>query len=324
MASTAKYSPAAAVDPDEHLDYTQAPPSYQAEASASARSAADDDQERLFAGVPRHSSDGLDAGADDSDLPDDFKFGGSVAEATVSIRNQFVRKVYAILTLQLLATAALSSVSFVSDGYRRWVQTHPAMVFVSVCLSPTLFSNLFFSFRTLSFVQHTHTNRPKLFGALAFMILTYWKRKSYPANLLFLSGFTLLEAYSVSVIVSFYDAGIVLNAVVLTAGIFVFLTLFACQSKYDFTSWMPYLYGSLWALILFGFMAMFFPYSSTAELVYGGITALIFSGYILVDTQMVLRKHHVEEEIAAAISLYLDILNLFLSILRILNSQQNN
>ncbi|CAK7245582.1 MAG: hypothetical protein STHCBS139747_007166 [Sporothrix thermara] len=294
MASTAKYSPAAAVDPDEHLDYTQAPPSYQAEASASARSAADDDQERLFAGVPRHSSDGLDAGADDSDLPDDFKFGGSVAEATVSIRNQFVRKVYAILTLQLLATAALSSVSFVSDGYRRWVQTHPAMVFVS------------------------------LFGALAFMILTYWKRKSYPANLLFLSGFTLLEAYSVSVIVSFYDAGIVLNAVVLTAGIFVFLTLFACQSKYDFTSWMPYLYGSLWALILFGFMAMFFPYSSTAELVYGGITALIFSGYILVDTQMVLRKHHVEEEIAAAISLYLDILNLFLSILRILNSQQNN
>jgi protein lifeguard len=39
---------------------------------------------------------------------------------------------------------------------------------------------------------------------------------------------------------------------------------------------------------------------------------------------MVIRHHHVEEEIAAAISLYLDILNLFLAILRILNSQQNN
>ncbi|CAK7215270.1 hypothetical protein SBRCBS47491_002425 [Sporothrix bragantina] len=294
MASTAKYSPAAAVDPDEHLDYTQAPPSYQAEASASARAAADDDQERLFSGVPRQSSDGYGADHDDSDLPDDFKFGGSVAEATISIRNQFVRKVYAILTIQLLATAALSSLSFVSDGYRKWVQSHPAMVFVS------------------------------LFGAMAFLGLTFWKRKSYPANLLFLSGFTMLEAYSVSVIVSFYDASIVLNAVILTAGIFVFLTLFACQTKYDFTSWMPYLFGALWALILFGFMAMFFPYNSTTELIYGGITALIFSGYILVDTQMVLRKHHVEEEIAAAISLYLDIINLFLAILRILNSQQNN
>jgi FtsH-binding integral membrane protein len=38
----------------------------------------------------------------------------------------------------------------------------------------------------------------------------------------------------------------------------------------------------------------------------------------------VIRHYHVEEEIAAAISLYLDILNLFLAILRILNSQNNN
>jgi FtsH-binding integral membrane protein len=156
------------------------------------------------------------------------------------------------------------------------------------------------------------------------MLLTYWKRHSYPTNLLFLSAFTLTEAYTISVIVSFYDTKIVVNAVVLTAGIFVFLTLFACQTKYDFTSWMPYLFGALWGLVLFGFMAMFLPFGSTGELVYGAIGALVFSGYILVDTQLVLRHHHVEEEIAAAISLYLDIINLFLSILRILNSQNNN
>lgn len=164
----------------------------------------------------------------------------------------------------------------------------------------------------------------QMFGAIGMMLLTYWKRHSYPTNLLFLSGFTLLEAYTISVIVSFYKTSIVLNAVILTAGIFVFLTAFACQTKYDFTSWMPYLFGGLWGLILFGFMAAFFPYSSTGELIYGGLAALIFSGYILVDTQLVMRKHHVEEEIAAAISLYLDIINLFLAILRILNSQQNN
>ena len=188
----------------------------------------------------------------------------------------------------------MSSISYFNDGYKAWIQSHPALVYVS------------------------------LFGSLVFLGLTYWKRKSYPTNLLFLTVFTLLEAYSISVIVSFYKTQIVLNAVILTGGIFVFLTLFACQTKYDFTSWMPYLFGGLWALILFGFMAMFLPYSSTGELIYGGIAALIFSGYILVDTQLVLRKHHVEEEIAAAISLYLDILNLFLAILRILNSQSNN
>ena len=156
------------------------------------------------------------------------------------------------------------------------------------------------------------------------MLLTFWKRKSYPTNLLFLTGFTVLEAYSISVIVSFYNAKIVVEALIFTLGIFVALSLFACQTKYDFTSWMPYLFGALWVLILFGFMSMFFPHSSKVELGYSVVAALIFSGYILVDTQLIMRHYHVEEEIAAAISLYLDIINLFLAILRILNSQNNN
>ncbi|KAG6009476.1 hypothetical protein E4U43_008719 [Claviceps pusilla] len=276
MATNPKYQRAPQHDPDN--DFTQAPPAY---AEGSSRR---DEEQGLF-GPPRSSED---------NLPDDFKFGGSVAEATVDIRNQFVRKVYTILTLQLLATAGVSSLTFFSDSYRNWIQARPVLVWVS------------------------------LIGAMVFMGLTYWKRKSYPTNLLFLSLFTFAEAYSISVIVSFYKTSIVLNAVVLTAGIFIFLTLFACQTKYDFTSWMPYLFGALWALVLFGFMAMFFPYNSTAELIYGGAAALIFSAYILVDTQLVMRHHHVEEEIAAAISLYLDIINLFLAILRILNSQSNN
>ncbi|KAK1979113.1 inhibitor of apoptosis-promoting Bax1-domain-containing protein [Colletotrichum cereale] len=280
MASTTKYAPAPTQDPDEASSYAHAPPAYQAEPTAAS------DTDRLFGGgAPRGSED---------DIPDDFKFGGSVAEATTDIRNQFIRKVYAILTVQLIVTGAVSALSFFSDGYKTWIQGHPGLVFVS------------------------------LIGAMVMMLLTFWKRKSYPTNLLFLSGFTLMEAYSISVIVSFYKASIVLNAVFLTAGIFIFLTAFACQTKYDFTSWIPYLGGALWGLVIFGFMYMFFPYSSTGELVYGGIAALIFSAYILVDTQLIMRHHHVEEEIAASISLYLDIINLFLAILRILNSQQNN
>ncbi|KAI1654850.1 transmembrane BAX inhibitor motif-containing protein [Daldinia decipiens] len=277
MAANTKYTPAPTQDPDA-VTWSQAPPSYQDAGSNNASAG-------LFGDAPRSSED---------NIPDDFKFGGSVAEATIDIRNQFIRKVYTILTVQLLTTAVVSGFSFWSDGYKTWIQSHPGLVWAS------------------------------LFGSMAFMALTYWKRKSYPTNLLFLSGFTLLEAYTISVIVSFYKTQIVLNAVILTGGIFVFLTLFACQTKYDFTSWMPYLFGALWGLLLFSFMMMFLPSSSTGELIYGGLAALIFSGYILVDTQLVLRKHHVEEEIAAAISLYLDIINLFLAILRILNSQNNN
>lgn len=276
MAATTKYQAAPQRDSFEDASYSQAPPSYQAEASTNAA---------LLQGQPR---------GEDDNIPDDFKFGGSVSEATIDIRMQFIRKVYAILTVQLLATAIFSSVSFYSSGFRTWIQSNQWMMWLS------------------------------LFGAIGFMLLTYWKRKSYPTNLLFLGGFTALEAYSIAVITSFYEARIVVMALIFTLGIFVALTLFACQTKYDFTNWMPYLFGSLWILIIFGLMASFFPYSSKVELGYGVVSSLIFSAYILVDTQLIMRHYHVEEEIAAAISLYLDVINLFLSILRILNSQQNN
>jgi FtsH-binding integral membrane protein len=200
----------------------------------------------------------------------------------------------AFRTVQLLATAGVSALSMTSATYRNWIRTHPWAMWVS------------------------------LIGTFVFLGLTFWKRKSYPMNMLFLGGFTAMEAYSVSIIVSMYDSTIVLTALVFTVGIFIALSLFACQSKYDFTHWAPYLFGGIWVLILFGFMAAFFPYNSKVELGYGIVSALIFSGYILVDTQLIMRHYHVEEHIAAAISLYLDIINLFLAILRILNSQSEH
>lgn len=234
-----------------------------------------------MSGVPRGSTD---------EIPDDFKFGGTVAEGTIDIRHAFVRKVYAILTVQLVATAIFSSISFFSLTFKNWIQTNPWMLYVSI------------------------------FGSFGFLFLTYWKRTSYPTNLLFLSGFTLMEAYSIAVVTSFYDSRIVLQATVITGALFVALTLFACQTKYDITSWQSALYAGLWLLIISGFVMMFFPRSTGVELAWSGISALLFSAYIMVDTQLILRKVHVEEEIAAAISLYLDILNLFLAILRILNA----
>jgi FtsH-binding integral membrane protein len=173
-----------------------------------------------------------------------------IAEATIDIRNAFVRKVYSILTAQLIATAALSTISFYSSGFKLWIQTNPWMLFVS------------------------------LFGALGFMFATYWKRRSYPANLLFLGGFTLLEAYAVAVVTSFYEAKIVLEAVVITGALFAVLTLFACQTKYDLTSWYGVLYGSLWFLIIFGLVAMFFP-GTWMDLAYAGMAAVLFSAYIV-------------------------------------------
>lgn len=118
MSSNIKYTAAPQRDSlDETTTYSQAPPSY-AEPSAS------DDQAALLGGVRRNSDD---------NIPDDFKFAGTVAEATIDIRMAFVRKVYAILTVQLLATGALGTVSFLSEGYRNWIQENSWMMWTSVC-----------------------------------------------------------------------------------------------------------------------------------------------------------------------------------------------
>lgn len=208
MAANTRYQPAPTRDSfeDQHSrPYTQAPPSYQ--------DAAPDTDAALAAGVPRSSDD---------NVPDDFKFGETVAEATLDIRMAFVRKVYAILTLQVLATAGLCLIPALSHDYRTWMLEHSWVVLVSAL------------------------------GAMVAMGLTFWKRRSYPANLLFLSLFTGLEAFAVSAVTSLYNPRIVLAALAFTLGTFVALTLFACQTRYDFTAWQPYLFGALWVMVLFG------------------------------------------------------------------------
>lgn len=263
--------------------YTQPPPSYDGYAAESS-SAPRNQHEPLLGGEQRDSMD---------NIPDDFKYSTSVGDSSIEIRHAFVRKVYSILFVQLLLTGIVSAISFWSPDFKFWIRNNAWMMWVSFA------------------------------GAIGFLFATYWKRKSYPTNLLFLGAFTLFEAYTVAVATSFYDTKIVLEALLLTGIVFLGLTLFSFQTKYDFTSWAPYLFGGLWLLIGFGLVASF-SNSNGMQLAYAGGATLLFSGYIIVDTQLILYKYHVEEEIAAAISLYLDIINLFLAILRILNNQNNN
>lgn len=137
MAANTKYTPAPTRDSlDGAPAYSQAPPAY-----VDSPQTHPSYQREPVMGEARTENDHL---AQD----DDFKFGGSVAEATLPIRMQFIRKVYAILTVQLLFTTALSAVSFFSPAYKGWIQSNSWMMWVS------------------------------LFGAIGFMLLTFWKRKS--------------------------------------------------------------------------------------------------------------------------------------------------
>jgi len=106
---------------------------------------------------------------------------------------------------------------------------------------------------------------------------------------------------------------------VLGTGIFIALTAFTLQSKYDFSSWGPFLYMSLWGLIIAGLIQLFLPYNSVVDFVIALFGALIFCGYIIFDTYMINKRLSPEEYIVASVELYLDMINLFLRLLRILD-----
>lgn len=70
-------------------------------------------------------------------------------------------------------------------------------------------------------------------------------------------------------------------------------------------------------------MQMFFPLGSTSTAIYSAIGAIIFSGYIIYDTDNLIKRFTYDEYIWASVTLYLDVLNLFLTILRMMRQGNN-
>ena len=131
-------------------------------------------------------------------------------------------------------------------------------------------------------------------------------------------------ASTVGMITTLYaEAGagdLVLEAVAITASVFIVLTIYTMQSKWDFSFMGAGLGMGLWIMILWGFFAIIFGIQT--GMVYALLGSILFSGYIIYDTYMIAERLDPEDYIVGAIELYLDLVNLFLYILRILSELQ--
>ena len=68
------------------------------------------------------------------------------------------------------------------------------------------------------------------------------------------------------------------------------------------------------------YLQMLLPMGSVATTVYGCVVALVFSGFIIYDTDNLIKRHAYDEYVMAAISLYLDTVNIFMAIVSCLSS----
>ncbi|KAF4514166.1 UNVERIFIED_CONTAM: hypothetical protein B566_EDAN019297 [Ephemera danica] len=147
-------------------------------------------------------------------------------------------------------------------------------------------------------------------------------------NFIFLGIFTLAESLMLGVTVSYFNAEAVLMAVGICAGVCLALSIFAFQTRWDFTMMGGILFVAVIILMIFGIVAIFVP-GRTITLVYASLGAIIFSIYLVYDTQMMMGGKHKysispEEYIFAALNLYLDIINIFMYILTIIGASSRD
>lgn len=153
-------------------------------------------------------------------------------------------------------------------------------------------------------------------------------RRQAPMNFIFLGIFTVAESFLLGVTSSVYAVDAVMMAVGITAAVCLALTLFAFQTKWDFTVMGGFLLCATVVLLVFGLVAIFIPSNKIVTLVYASIGALVFSLYLVYDTQLMMGGKHKysispEEYIFAALNLYLDIINIFLYILTIIGAARD-
>ncbi|WP_394825284.1 Bax inhibitor-1 family protein [Pendulispora albinea] len=117
------------------------------------------------------------------------------------------------------------------------------------------------------------------------------------------------------------SASPVRDAFLLTGLSFTGLSGYVLVTRKDFSFLGAALNMGVW-VILGAMLLGFFFHSAAFQLAIASVGVLLFSGYILYDTSRILHDRSENDAVGAALRLFLDVVNLFLFLLRILSSSR--
>ena len=163
------------------------------------------------------------------------------------------------------------------------------------------------------------------FCALAPLLLATRKKAEFPMNIGLVLLFNFVMGLIVSPTIFFYgrqQPGLIGQAAVLTIGAFGILTMYAFVSRRDFSAWGSFLIVGLWVLIGTMFLNFFFQ-NRTVDLWLAAVAVLLFSGLLVYDTWRLRNQYGPDEYVGASVQIYLDLLNMFMAILRLTGSRRN-
>ena len=215
------------------------------------------------------------------------------------IRSKFMIKVFGILLFQLIITFACVLITQI-EKIKWYLQSNITLSIVLLCVSIFIYLTAFIIF----------TCNPKL-------------TRKVPINYIILFTITVSFTVLVSLISSVYSFQCVLGAMVYLIAICLAIFCIALFNKIDITylamalislCFLALSYGLL-AIIVRNYYLIFF---------YFILVAVLYAFFIVYDTILIRDHFDIDDYIFAALTLYFDIIRLFILILRILGSRSNN
>lgn len=167
------------------------------------------------------------------------------------------------------------------------------------------------------------------FGIVIYLSARFNKIDSEKANALFWIYAALLGAF-LSPLCMAYTGESIANAFFTTAVFFGSLSLYGYTTKKDLTSVGSFMTIGLFAIIITSFVNVFFLKSSALQLGLSALCVIVFCGLTAHDVQKIKNiydealDHENLKKIAilGALSLYMDFINLFLALLRLLGDRK--
>lgn len=217
-----------------------------------------------------------------------------------SIRNGFIQKVFSIVSAQLTLTLGFIALFQFHEGALRYAYNNTWML--NLAMLSTLGLALLMSFSTSI-------------------------RRTAPLNVMILGGYTVAQGFLVGIMSSFYEISEVFYAVGLTAAIVFGLAMYASTTKEDFTTKGGMMVSVLMALTVGSVISLFYRGEFFSFILSVGAAAA-FSMYIIYDLQTIMGDKTLsispEEYIFASLNLYVDIIRIFMELLKILRYMNEN
>jgi FtsH-binding integral membrane protein len=226
----------------------------------------------------------------------DMEMGVGKLDTDLTIRLGFIRKVYGILSIQLLITTLMCLLSISSPSYAKFqLENYGICVFCSIGTIITMIS----------------------------IVCCSSVARKVPTNYIVLMAFTCFEGYLVSFLCAKTNPRLVLMAVALTCAVTTALTVYACSTKTDFTVLNSVLFIAVIVLLLFSLLVAF-THNKTLHVIYCCCGVFVYAIYLIYDTQLIIGNKEysieVDDYIYGALMLYIDIIYLFINLLQILKS----